>query len=220
MASFTYKCPACACELEVEDESRGETSECPNCQAEIKIPLVRAPRVVVPQVTEQPAAPRPVPEKKLVVSQQTAAALATAGQPRKASKAGIVAGVFVGLIIGLILGLCAPVRLSGQLSSEGLSKSLTFLRPSKGEWRGKLLQNYALRNDRICVPAAEATNAIPSEKYTLQAFQLALGKPDKVETNGDDKALFYICNDGQVQVLISATNYDAGQVVGALIKDE
>ena len=90
----------------------------------------------------------------------------------------------------------------------------------RSEWRGKLLQNYALRNDRICVPAAEATNAIPSEKYTLQAFQLALGKPDKVETNGDDKALFYICNDGQVQVLISATNYDAGQVVGALIKDE
>jgi hypothetical protein len=95
-----------------------------------------------------------------------------------------------------------------------------MLRPSKDEWKSKLLQSYPLQNNRICLPAADTNNPAANEKYSLKGFQLALGKPDKIETVGDDKALSYVCNDGQVQVLISSTNYDAGQIVGALVNDD
>jgi len=214
MGKFAFTCPACKGELEIDDESRGEMTECPLCQAAIKIPLVRAPQL-------PPAAPQPVPKKKLVLSQQNAATLASAGRPRSSSGSGFMVGALVGVVIGLVIGLCSPVRLSSLLSGAvRVPSALSALRPSKVEWKSKLLQNYALRNNRICAPAGETNQPPASEKYSLQGFQLALGQPDKVETVGSDKALCYECNDGQVQVLISATNYDAGQILGALINDE
>jgi DNA-directed RNA polymerase subunit RPC12/RpoP len=221
MGTFAFKCPACASELEVEDESRGETSECPNCQAEIKIPLVKAPQVRIPMEPAAPATPRPVQKKKLIISQDTAAALAASGRPRKTSKTGVVVGVLVGLVVGIIIGACSPVRLTSLLpGSSRAPQALSFLRPSKGEWKSKLLQNYALQNSRIVPAATDTNNPAASEKYSLLGFQRAIGKPDKIETVGDAKALSYVCNDGQVQVLISSTNYDAGQIVGALVNDE
>ena len=130
-------------------------------------------------------------------------------------------GVFVGLIIGLVAGLCSPVRLSTILSGKvQVPASLSMLRPSKDEWKNKLLQNYALQNNRIITAATDTNNLSASEKYSLKGFQRAMGKPDKIETVGNDKALAYVCNDGQAQVLVSSTNYDAGQIVGALVTDE
>ena len=217
MGKFAFTCQACGSELEIDDESRGEMDLCPHCQAAIKIPLVRAPQVRIPE--EQ--VPTPRPKKKMVLSQQNAATLASAGRPRSSSGSGFMVGALVGVVIGLGIGLCSPVRLSSLLSGEvRVPPALSALRPSKVEWKSKLLQNYALQNNRICAPAG-ATNQPPAgEKYSLQGFQLALGQPDKIETVGSDKALCYECNDGQVQVLINSTNYDAGQVLGALINDE
>jgi hypothetical protein len=216
MSTFTFKCPACACALDVEDESRGETSECPNCQAEIRIPLVKSPQARVP-----PMGARPVQRKKIVISEQTADAMAEIGRPRQTSNVGVVTALFGGLVLGIVIGACSPVRLSTILSGKvQVPASLSMLRPSKDEWKSKLLQSYPLQNNRICTPAGDTNNPAANEKYSLKGFQLALGKPDKIETVGDDKALSYVCNDGQVQVLISSTNYDAGQIVGALVNDD
>jgi hypothetical protein len=221
MGTFEFKCPACACVLDIDDESRGETSECPNCQAEIKIPLVKSPQVRIPMEPAAPATPRPVQKKKLVISQDTANALAASGRTRTTSKTGMVVGLLVGLVIGIIIGASSPVRLTSLLpGSSRAPQALSFLRPSKGEWKNKLLQNYALQNNRICTPAADTNNPAASEKYSLKGFQRSMGKPDKIDTVGNDKALAYVCNDGQVQVLVSSTNYDAGQIVGALVNDE
>ena len=74
MGKFAFTCQACGSELEIDDESRGEMDLCPHCQAAIKIPLVRAPQVRIPE--EQ--VPTPRPKKKMVLSQQNAATLASA----------------------------------------------------------------------------------------------------------------------------------------------
>ena len=207
--------------MDIDDESRGETAECPSCQAELKIPLVRAPQVRVPVIVEAPAEPRPVQKKKLVITQETANTLAAAGKRRPASKAGIVVGVLVGLVIGVIIGACLPFRVLDMLSGKAsVPTSLSVLRPTKVEWKSKLMQHYALQNNRIFVPATETNEPPASEKYTLKVFQQKLGQPDKCEKAGDNQALAYICSDGQVQVLISATNFESGQVIGALIKED
>ena len=221
MATFTFKCPACACELEVENEDRGETTPCPNCEAEITIPLVKAPQVRVPPVRVPQEDARPVQNKRLLVSQSTVNALSARGPVPKTSMKGIVAGILVGLVVGLIIGACSPIRLTSLFAGDFRTPpSLSLLRPSKGDWRNKLLQRYALRDNRIVVLDADKNDPTASEKYAVKGFQLAMGQPDKIETVGDDKALSYVCSDGQVQVLISSTNYDAGQIAGALIKDE
>ena len=216
MSTFTFKCPACACALDVEDESRGETSECPNCQAEIRIPLVKSPQVRVP-----PMGARPVQKKKIVISEQTADAMAEIGRPRQTSHAGVVTALFGGLVLGIVIGACSPVRLSTILAGDFHSPAcLSFLRPSKGEWKSKLLQSYTLQNNRILFVDADKQDPKASAKYAVKGFQIAMGKPDKIETVGDDRALSYVCNDGQIQVLISSTNYDAGQIAGALVNDD
>jgi len=213
---FTFKCPACACELDVEDDSRGETSPCPNCHTEITIPLVKSPQVRVP-----PMGSRPIQKKKIILSERTADAMAEMGRPRKTSSAGLVTALFGGLVLGILIGACSPIRLSTLLAGDFHPPAcLSFLRPSKGEWKTKLLLSYALQNNRIVTADADKNDPKASEKYAVKGFQLAMGKPDKIETLGDDKALSYVCNDGQVQIVISGTNYDAGLIVGALVNDE
>ena len=210
MGTFKFQCPVCSGMMDVPDEMMGQVEPCPNCHANITFPKNTSS-----------------PKQRIVISKKTANALADGSHIPAPHKSRTVGSFIAGLVIGVIIA--AVYIKSGFIQSitsmfEGASRPslpsttshpsqpANLLRLSKQQWINKLNMHYDVLNNSLF-------HIKKGDDQTVDNFIKLMGKPDRTQSIGKEKYLYYSCIDGYLQVMIELYMYDHNFMIGAQINE-